>query len=92
MGSIDMKRVKELFFALLDISEESSRLEYLEKECGEDNELKQGVLDLVRAHQAPVTAVQKPFLVPSDVLVVNTPLPDEYIGTIIAGKYKIAVI
>lgn len=89
MGSVDMKRVKELFFALLEISDESSRLEYLEKECGQDHELKQGVLDLIKAHQSPATAVQKPFLVPSDVLVVNTPLPDEYLGAVIAGKYKI---
>ncbi|MBC7852725.1 MAG: serine/threonine protein kinase [Pirellulaceae bacterium] len=80
---LDPRRVKELFSAALVIPEVPARRAFLDRECGADAELRQGLEELLAAHAAAVHEATVTF----------EPLHaagrGEAVGSIIAGKYRL---
>ena len=84
---VDPRRVKDLFIAALEMSDLQARQAYLDRECGDDAELRDRVVALLAAHDQPNPVVNAP-LIPQDLTGAYEP-PTETPGTIIAGKYKL---
>jgi hypothetical protein len=84
----DPRRVKELFVAALDLPDPQARQAFLERECGADADLRQRLEVLLKAHDAPASALDRPL---ADVGPATTPYhgPAEDVGTVIAGRYKL---
>jgi serine/threonine protein kinase len=88
----DPARVKELFVAALEQPDAEARRALLDRECGEDAELRRRVDLLLAAHDHPDSAVEQPFAVADEVESPPTAPytePAEPAGTIIAGRYKL---
>jgi serine/threonine protein kinase len=100
----DPRRVKELFVALLDLTDAQARQAFLERECADDAELRQRLEALLKAHENPASALERPLAAgepsadsPADKSPAGPGLaetsayhgPSEGVGSIIAGKYKL---
>jgi eukaryotic-like serine/threonine-protein kinase len=57
----DPRRVKALFLAALDLPDSSERPAFLDRECGEDNELRQRLEALLAAHDQPASELERPI-------------------------------
>jgi hypothetical protein len=100
----DPRRVKELFVAALELPDPQAWQAFLERECAGDAELRQRLEILLKAHDDPVSAlerplapVESPIMHPAQERPVGPELgetgcyhdPGEEVGSIIAGKYKL---
>ena len=57
----DPRRVKELFLAALDLPEPADRPAFLDRECGDDGELRHRLDDLLAAHDQPASELERPI-------------------------------
>ena len=57
----DPRRVKELFIAALDLPDAPARQAFLERECGDDADLRQRLEALLQAHENPASALERPL-------------------------------
>ncbi len=55
---LDPRRVKALFNSALDLSEPADRSSFLDRECGEDRELRQRLDELIAAFDEPAKALE----------------------------------
>ncbi|HET6573901.1 MAG TPA: serine/threonine-protein kinase [Fimbriiglobus sp.] len=62
--SADPRRVKDLFVAALDLPDDPARRALLDRECGDDAELRRRLDGLLAAHDRPDAALGQPFAVP----------------------------
>jgi eukaryotic-like serine/threonine-protein kinase len=100
----DPRRVKELFVALLDLPDAQARQAFLERECGDDTELRQRLEALLHAHENPASALERPLAAIEPPAILSAEKapdgralgetsfyhgPGEEVGSIIAGKYKL---
>jgi serine/threonine protein kinase len=58
---VDPRHVKALFNSALDLSEPADRPAFLDRECGDDHELRQRVGDLLAAFDQPASALERPL-------------------------------
>jgi len=70
---LDPRRVKALFNAALDLPDPAGRPAILERECGDDRELRQRLTDLLAAYDQPSGALDRPITESSG----QTNAPDE---------------
>ena len=54
--ALDPRRVKALFQAALDLPDPADRPAFLDRECGDDPELRHRLDDLLAAHDRPADA------------------------------------
>ena len=54
-------RIKALFNAALDLPDPADRSAYLNRECGDDEELRQRLVDLLAAYDRPAQALERPL-------------------------------
>jgi serine/threonine protein kinase len=102
--AVDPRRVKELFVALLDLPDPQARQAFLQRECGADAELRQRLEALLKAHEHPDSVLDRPLAAvggPLDAGATGSQAPasdpadsphrgpDEEVGTVIAGRYKL---
>ena len=80
----DPRRVKELFVAALELPDPQARQAFLDRECGDDADLRRRLEVLLSAHDRPDSALEKPLAATGD-----EPNPAESVGTIVAGRYKL---
>jgi eukaryotic-like serine/threonine-protein kinase len=80
----DSRRVKELFGAAIELPE-AGRAEYLDRECGDDAELRQRLVALLKAHDAPASALEQSLA--GNCTADYTPISEKP-GTMI-GPYKL---
>jgi len=59
--SLDPRRVKALFNAALDLPDPAGRPAFLDRECGDDRELRQRLGDLLAAYDQPAGALDRPL-------------------------------
>jgi serine/threonine protein kinase/tetratricopeptide (TPR) repeat protein len=89
----DPRRVKELFVAAIDLTDPQARQAFLERECGDDADLRQRLEALLQAHDNPNPVVNAPLvgIAPpeGETTRPEAASPSELLGTIIAGKYKL---
>jgi hypothetical protein len=84
----DPRRVKELFIAALDLPDPQARQAFLERECGADTDLRQRLAVLLKAHEEPASALDRP-------LAAGGPATASYrgstedVGAVLAGRYKL---
>jgi tetratricopeptide (TPR) repeat protein/tRNA A-37 threonylcarbamoyl transferase component Bud32 len=60
---LDPRRVKALFNAILDLSDPADRPAFLDRECGDEPELRRRLEELVAAHDRPASALERPLAV-----------------------------
>jgi serine/threonine protein kinase/lipopolysaccharide biosynthesis regulator YciM len=60
---LDPSRVKALFHAALDLPDPSDRSAFLDRECGDDRELRHRLEELLAAHDRPASALERPLAV-----------------------------
>jgi len=58
---IDPRRVKELFHAALNLPDPADRPAFLDRECGDDPELRARLDELLAAHDRPASALVRPL-------------------------------
>ena len=93
----DPRRVKDLFVAALDLPEEPARRTFLDRECGDDAELRRRLDVLLAAHDRPDAAVDQPLAAPDANAVTRTAPPADnsisdptaVVGAVVAGRYKL---
>ncbi len=89
----DPRRVKELFVAVLDLPDPQARQAFLERECGDDADLRQRLEALLKAHENPASALNQPLAeAKPDAEPAETGLyaaAAEQPGTLLAGRYKL---
>jgi serine/threonine protein kinase/WD40 repeat protein/tetratricopeptide (TPR) repeat protein len=83
----DSHRIKELFVAALEIAGPNARLEFLDRECAGDPEMRRRLDVLLQAHDQPVSALERPLAgeLPTGIYERQSEAP----GTVIAGRYKL---
>ena len=84
--AVDPARVKSLFLAASEIADPAERAAYLNRECGEDAELRARVEALLRANDAAPLPESEPA---GPVSTSDYPREDEQAGAVIAGKYTL---
>ena len=57
---LDPRRVKALFNAALDLADPVDRTAFLDKECGDDRELRQRLGELLAAYEQPAGTLEQP--------------------------------
>ena len=92
----DPRRVKDLFGAALDLSDIVARQALLDRECGDDADLRRRLDALLAAYDCPDSVLAGPLAAaPDSYTTRGTPpgaLPDgppEGVGSVIAGRYKL---
>src|SRR4051794_37124431 len=98
----DPRRVKDLFGAALDLPDAVTRRTFLDRECVNDADLRQRLDVLLRAHEDPASALNRPLaeVAPADPGATgadsgapppsaDAPPAAESAGTLIAGRYKL---
>jgi tetratricopeptide (TPR) repeat protein len=80
----DPRRVKDLFVAALELPDPEARLAFLNRECGNDADLRRRLEVLLGAHDRPDSALEQPLAATGD-----EPNPAESVGTIVASRYKL---
>ncbi len=91
----DAKRLKDLFNAAADLPA-GERSGFLDRECEGDPELRARLGALLEAHEAPISALERPLaadlgtrsFVPRDPEEESPPTPPEDLSRLIAGRYK----
>ena len=58
---VDPRRVKALFNAALDLPDPADRPAFLDRECGDDQELRQRLDELLAAYDQPAGALERPL-------------------------------
>jgi serine/threonine protein kinase len=81
----DLRRVKDLFVAVLDAADPPARNALLDRECGADDELRRPVEVLLAAHDQPAAALNCPLAGRT----IDEPISRDVAGTVIAGRYKL---
>ncbi|HKI33459.1 MAG TPA: serine/threonine-protein kinase [Gemmataceae bacterium] len=84
----DPARVKELFVAALDLPDPQVRQAFLERECGANADLRQRLEVLLKAHDDPASALDRP-LAADGLATAAYHGPAEDVGILIAGRYKL---
>ncbi len=91
----DPRRVKELFVAALDL-DPHGRAAFLDRECGDDAELRQRLDALLAAHDHPESALERPLAANPETHTFDAdpptdawPGPADASGTVLAGKYRL---
>src|SRR5262245_12390106 len=91
--AVDPRRIKDLFVAALEQSGVAAREALLCRECAGDPELRQRLDILLRAHDAPASALDRPLAEIAPERPDATPTADpparEFAGVVIAGRYKL---
>src|SRR4051812_39755665 len=59
--ALDPRRVKALFHAALDLPDPADRPGFLDRECGDDPELRHRLEELLAAHDQPASALERPL-------------------------------
>ena len=59
--ALDPRRVKALFNAALDLPDPADRPAFLERECRDDQELRQRLEELLAAYDQPASALERPL-------------------------------
>jgi tRNA A-37 threonylcarbamoyl transferase component Bud32/lipopolysaccharide biosynthesis regulator YciM len=99
----DAARAKALFLNALDLPDPADRLGFLDRECGEDADLRQRVDQLLAAYDQPAAALelpramdptgafddQSPVEVERTASLLEEAPPQAVLGSIIAGRYKL---
>jgi hypothetical protein len=88
---LDPRRVKELFVAAVELPVDPARQAFLDRECGDDAELRQRLDVLLAAHDAPHPAVNQPLAAEmpgATAAYESLTAPAEAVGSVIAGKYR----
>jgi serine/threonine protein kinase/Flp pilus assembly protein TadD len=85
----DPRRVKDLFVAALELPDAAARRAFLDRECGDDADLRQRLDALLAAHDDPNSALNQPLAASPPDLTGACASPAETVGTVIAGKYKL---
>jgi serine/threonine protein kinase/tetratricopeptide (TPR) repeat protein len=88
----DLRRVKELFVAALEVPAGEARNAFLQQACGEDAALRERVEVLLAAHDVPVSALDKPLAgeaAPLQSTIASERPPQDLAGTLVAGRYKL---
>jgi eukaryotic-like serine/threonine-protein kinase len=85
----DPRRVKDLFVAALDQPDDSARQAFLDRECGDDADLRRRLDVLLAAHDRPDAAVDRPLAAPAEDVTVTAAPADVPAGAIVAGRYKL---
>src|SRR5436305_4759914 len=57
----DPRRVKALFNSALDLADPADRPAFLDRECGDDLELRRRLDELLAAHDRPAVALERPL-------------------------------
>ena len=91
---VDPVRAKSLFLAASDLDGPTVRALFLDRECGDDAELRGRVEALLRANDAAPLPADATATFGSDVnpSTADYPGKDEYAGAIIAGKYTLVEV
>jgi WD40 repeat protein/tRNA A-37 threonylcarbamoyl transferase component Bud32 len=85
----DPRRVKAIFGAALAATDPAARSALLDRECAGDPDLRLRLDDLLRAHDHPASALERPLAVaPGDVRTIDH-VPTTGPGTVLAGRYKL---
>jgi tetratricopeptide (TPR) repeat protein len=82
----DPKRVEEIFSEALEIKNETARREYIDKACGDDNDLRQRVGTLLHSHDEAESFLESPVIDSSPTALMSE--VTEGAGTVI-GRYKL---
>src|SRR5947209_18274513 len=61
--ALDPRRVKALFNSALDLPDPADRPAFLDRECGDDLELRRRLEHLLAAHDRPASALEQPLAV-----------------------------
>ena len=59
--ALDPRRVKALFNAALDLPDPADRPAFLDRECGDDPELRRRLDELLAAYDQPASALERPL-------------------------------
>src|SRR3954447_3524200 len=59
--ALDSRRVKVLFNVALDLPDPADRPGFLDRECGDDLELRERLEELLAAHDQPASALERPL-------------------------------
>jgi hypothetical protein len=84
----DPRRVKELFVAALDLPDPQARQVFLERECGADADLRQRLEILLKAHDEPASALERPLTAAAPATTCYHGSAED-VGAVIAGRYKL---
>jgi tetratricopeptide (TPR) repeat protein len=84
----DPRRVKELFFAALDLSDRQARQAFLERECGDEADLRQRLEVLLKAHDDPASVLDQPLSAEGPATAAYHGQAED-VGAVIAGRYKL---
>ncbi len=60
--ALDPRRVKALFNAALDLPDPAERPDFLERECRDDQELRERLEELLAAYDQPASALERPLV------------------------------
>ena len=85
----DPSRVKAVFGAALAVTDPAARAELLDRECQGDADLRHRLDDLLKAHDHPVSALERPLAVAADDIRTVDHTPPTGPGTLLAGRYKL---
>jgi eukaryotic-like serine/threonine-protein kinase len=85
----DPRRAKAIFGAALAVTDPAARLALLDRECGGDAELRQRLDDLLRAHDHPESALERPLAVANGDFRTIDHTPATGPGTVLVGRYKL---
>ena len=58
---LDPRRIKALFLAALDLADPADRPRFLDRQCGQDRELRDRLEELLAAHAQPAKALEQPL-------------------------------
>lgn len=86
----DAKRVKKLFAAALELADLEDRHVFLDRECEGDTALRRRIDALLKAHDNPESALERPLAAANDSELTGAfARSGERAGSIVAGKYKL---
>jgi eukaryotic-like serine/threonine-protein kinase len=85
----DSRRIKELFGAAIELPDALARAEYLDRECGDDVELRQRLDALLKAHDAPASALEQPLAGEHTGDYASATIEKLAPGSVFAGRYKL---
>jgi serine/threonine protein kinase len=88
----DPRRVKELFVAALELTDDPARRAFLDRECAGDEELRRRLEALLHANDQPQPALDKPLaaVAPAEQDQMTTAAPaQDQAGAVLAGRYKL---
>lgn len=98
--SADANRLKNLFAAAIKLSDPAGRQAFLDRECAGEPDLRRRLDELLRAHDDPASALERPLgdladpgtrsFAPADDATTDHPSgPAEGVGAVVAGRYKL---